>query len=647
MVTSTTNYTPVGTPVASSKYGGVIIQTPSGQLVDTSRGIKLTGTGGGIQYNQNKTYVQEFSQAKQVSEQKEEIKPEIKPNLNLQFQTQQQKVNNNSLLNIGQPISDLLAGKNQTWRTEFQQGLKNQFTNVYPAVLGAGATYLATSSISKIGGDIYAGANYASYKLVTNPVGAVVGVLRGIGSTFTEGVSTPRKLGGFTADIGTFTIIGAGASKAFLPVTNWWTKLDATKVPAEQIFSKQVLQEGKKFPFSSSAEKTLASFEKTRTPEGKIIGVHTTGETFTEGVVNPSKQISSRYGDLALYFTPYGEGSPSFLKVGNQYNYGKGISLNPFENFNRKPQVIVMAGQGVERLPTSIIKTPGYSSINAYEQSQAYKGVFFVSGRSEKGLAGINQYVGGKRVLTTTELEGVLAKGTLFGKDVGSPTWLQRFKGYSQYTTYEGVNIPIKNFETIPYPKGFTPRTITESKQVEQKLNKDLMQSYSYSTGKKPSVISPYYTSSYPKIDYSLASYPYSKGSPLSYTPSSKGSSTPSKISYPGGSSIGSGSSTPGGSSYTPPTPPSYTPPTYYTQRYYSNSTPFIPVIPFGAMGFNEVTKTRKLPTRKKTAYYPDFTSLWKGIKGRYRGGLTGKSGINFRPITSKLDLKKIAGFKV
>jgi hypothetical protein len=423
---------------------------------------------------------------------------------------------------------------------------------------------------------------------------------RGIWTSLTNPVASAQAIGQelrtqpeffIGQQIGTYgTFKGVGAVGGV--IKNTYVKTGSTYIPSEQVFSSQVLTEGKTFPMSKSSSYALEQFNKqpyvqTSAPS-KLSGT-TAGE--------------GNFGNLGLedsgiYVTPKGEGSPYFLEVGRKGEYS--LTLNPFKpiiDFFKTPTVTEFKVKGISQIPREVVSQPGFEPVKTFFKEEGSKtGQAYITKRSEIGqrelprqtfrtpLDKIDKLFGETRRVTesgTGELEAVVPFGTKF--EYTPKTKLGKVKGFEEYTTYEGANVPIRRAELLSEqdlttaPKFSSTRGTVGEASLESSRAMSSSKSYSptsslkyyYGSSNYSNVSSPSYdlpeisstsntssNKSYEvyefsepisqKIDYVPPSYT-PPSSPPSYTPPSSPPSYTPPSSPP---------------SYTPPSsPPSYTPP--------------------------------------------------------------------------------------
>jgi len=205
---------------------------------------------------------------------------------------------------------------------------------------------------------------------------------------------------------------------------NQWVKSRAEYKPPEELYNPDVLAGKTQFSESSSVKQSMKLFEQSKTPEGLYDVVHTTPGGFPRSG-NISMGTSESPG---LYVTPTGQGSPYFMKLtGNSSIY-------------------TQFGLGLKR---------GYSTLR-FNLSNVFRSPRNVRYSNTK----FNQWITGKKPgdwaaitakheMGAPEIEGLIRFDTPFTTNTSGYSWLQGLKGYKQYTTYEGYNIPIRNMQIL------------------------------------------------------------------------------------------------------------------------------------------------------------------------------------------------------
>jgi hypothetical protein len=306
----------------------------------------------------------------------------------------------------------------------------------------------------------------AGKAFVANPVGFT-------GEILSDAYRSPVS---FIGEVGGGFVFGAAASKAARAGTNAYVKIGATEVPAAEVFSPQVLKQGKEFPLSSGIDDSLKQFN-TRTPSGQII-VSTASPSPLKGTVaGPGRKggLPVPLEDPVIFVTPKGQGSPAFLGL----KQSTGYTLNPINALRPSiPTVTEFAVKSVDRQPQSALLKPGFYGSKEFLESQAGSQKAFITKRSELGQGSIprQQFAASVdfespiartvvrdgtimrkqttikagdilREAGTTELEAGIPSGSVFAYN--SKGFLSRIKGFDMYTTYEGRAVAIRRAELV------------------------------------------------------------------------------------------------------------------------------------------------------------------------------------------------------
>jgi hypothetical protein len=376
-----------------------------------------------------------------------------------------------------------------------------------------------------------------------NPGGFAAGIASNTVSSFED---NPFKFVGETAGVyglqkGTEAVLQTGRNIVIASKADY--------VPPEQVFSGEVLSGAQKFPEQSpTVAQDIARFEATKNAEGNLIGTHVTGSSPSFAAKNlqvkagPAGAVLKE--DPGLYITPAGEGSAYFTGLMENEAYEVKFSLNPIDV--KRPGVVQVTYKEIERLPKSVINTPGYSAAASFEKASVGSGKSFITKRAE---------------VSTSEIEAVVPEGAQLTRTTAS--------SFEKYTSLNGVNVPIREFEYAATKQG--AKGAFESGGVKFKD----VSSSSYTAAK---TVTPYPFIRVPEgssarivskgydLSSSKSSSPLSSSSSVSgssYAPSSSsgignsGSSSSGSSSSYVSSSSGGDSSSGRGSSYTPP-PPTY-----------------------------------------------------------------------------------------
>lgn len=431
---------------------------------------------------------------------------------------------------------------------------------------------------------------------VTDPIGTG----KSIYSSFKTSVSeSPEKVAG--AAIGDFVLgsyVTRGTRAVTQKISDVKVKWGAQYVPEEQVYSSQVLTEGKTFPTITKSSEVYTQFKSadgivtTASPQkisGTVAGPGRKGEFFLE--------------DPGIYTTPKGQGSPAFLRIEPTTPEFK-FSLIPDVKPTR-PTIAEFQTQGIGTIPKGVLNIPGFKATGEYAAAElAAAGKVYVSKRSQIGIGELPRQtftvaedfispITGRKIPRGAK---ILEAGTSEGELIIPPTTkFEPVSGQKQYTTYQGRVVAIDQYKLIgaaddvaSVGKPTTPTTT--SQQVYKGIRE-----YSELSQPKPTQITPSYFA--PSSRASIGTAPSSASSNLVTSDSSNlvtvsssiarpsptksdvsgpvseifGKSTPtyeptmtpissSPTSKPSRSTSTGGSSS-GGSSTPPSSPPPYTPP--------------------------------------------------------------------------------------
>lgn len=273
--------------------------------------------------------------------------------------------------------------------------------------------------------------------------------------------------------------------KAMRGVRRSYIRAVATKIPPEEIFSKEVLSGEQQFPVSRTAQESLLKFRRSKTEKGGVEVLHAAEappesrprqidvkktprgssdsfDTKREIIVGEGPMAAKGLEDPGLYVTPVGEGSPHFLRIPGKTD----VELTLLPSVNR-PAAVVVEVMGVERQPLSVLHRPGFKATRRYLESRVPEGKAFITKRSEAGFRPeIDPTL--RRAQRTRELEAVIPAGTQLVSVEQVPRGLSSFKGFSEYTEFKGELVPIVRYRTV---KSKTPKQpgVVEAGDVSSK----------------------------------------------------------------------------------------------------------------------------------------------------------------------------------
>ena len=272
----------------------------------------------------------------------------------------------------------------------------------------------------------------------------------------TQIYTSPFKFAGEQAGgyvVGRVLVKGVEAGKS------QYVKVGAKEVPAEQLFSKQVLEEGKKFPTVTSTAETIskikeANYEVITTSPQKISG--------TKAGEGPRAKTGLE--DPGIYVTALGEGSPAFL--GTSGTKGYSVTLNPIRpllDIFRQPQATIFKAKGVELQPREVVSQPGFSTTKQFFLEEGSKtGKVYITKRSEIGQTELPKQsyttTTGKRIIEggTSEGEAIVPIGSRF--EYTPKTTIGKIKGYEEYfkDPYTGKPTPLRRAKLLSEETGTT-----------------------------------------------------------------------------------------------------------------------------------------------------------------------------------------------
>lgn len=276
------------------------------------------------------------------------------------------------------------------------------------------------------------------FESVTHPKATLLGVGELLKS------DTSFFIGQQVGTYGTFKGLGYAGSG----IKSAYIKVGSEYVPPEQVFSSEVLQQGKTFPTTSSTSEALQRFS-----QSDIVGTASPSKLIDE-TANIGKKASMGLEDPGIYVTPKGEGSPAFLGVSRQ---GYSFTFNPLKpviQFFKNPTFTQFKVTEVVKLPREVVSKPGFQPVKEFFEREGSKtGKAYITKRSELGRGELSpqrfNLPSGRRVTEsgTSEIEAVIPYSAKF--KYTPETVLGKVKGYEKYTTYEGRAIPIREARVL------------------------------------------------------------------------------------------------------------------------------------------------------------------------------------------------------
>ena len=231
------------------------------------------------------------------------------------------------------------------------------------------------------------------------------------------------------------------------------------------ITSPRVESGASRFPTSPNVAKTLDYFEKGYDPfTGKYETVHARAYPM-RGDTIPSTPPTRTTDVSGLYVSSKGEGSAYFLRQGSlvpDYSYTTmDLSILP-----KKPSYRTFFVDTISRAPKGI--RTNIENFKDWQMKTEPRSTATITPAHEMGIK--------------AEIEAVIPPRASY-KNILEPTGIvQRIKGYGEYTTYMGRDIPVYKYEVLGEGRGSVKETARLFKQVKN--------DYGYYSGSK-SIISP------------------------------------------------------------------------------------------------------------------------------------------------------------
>lgn len=220
------------------------------------------------------------------------------------------------------------------------------------------------------------------------------------------------------------------------------TRGKTVKVPAYErtIIREYTGQPSENFIVASESLEGVGQQVSAHTRGGKLRGTHLTPVSFT--FEQTALAPSFRYRDPGFYITPGGKGQSYFLRLSDDV-VGYEFSLNPFKAIDRPTNVDVLF-KNIKPLPQRIIDIPE-------DPKKPFMAVYnYLTGKVGKETAYVTK---GSTLRITSEGEAVLPFNTIIQQRTtqakGIRAFIQRQKGFSQYFKFEGVNVPIVEYDVL------------------------------------------------------------------------------------------------------------------------------------------------------------------------------------------------------
>lgn len=308
----------------------------------------------------------------------------------------------------------------------------------------------------------------------------------------------------------TIFVVAGGkiASKGFGKAKDLYVRAGSTFVEPEIIFAETVLTGAEKLPKSGSTAESLARFAKaddvvvTSSPaklKGEEAGLGRKGAVGIE--------------DTGIYVSPAGEGSPYFLRLGDDFADYSFLSLDPLGNVRSAfevPTVTRAQTTGVVQYPRSVVKEAGFQAVKEFQEAQAGSGKAFITKRSELGQGDISRqtfvatedFVEGSfnikkgdilREAGTSEIEAVIPYKQEFAYT--PETSIGKVKGFDYYTTFEGRNVAVRDTILLTDDGSAVIGLVDDAGRQTKILSGEQVAteaSYVYGGGSSKSVTSPY-----------------------------------------------------------------------------------------------------------------------------------------------------------
>lgn len=288
--------------------------------------------------------------------------------------------------------------------------------------LTAGALSVAGSAAA--GAASYFGVSSSAASLFGNVVAASGGVTL-LAVNAAQQPTTGRRAAVFFGDIGLISTVSAAPR-----IYGTLGRIGSNYVAPENIIAPEVLSGRKTFPTSPGVQAALLDFARSRGSRGVEV-YHAAPRAFeSETVIGPGVRARKGLEDPGLYVTPGSRGvSAYFLGISSS---GQTAQYGILPTFVQPSIVRVVNVAEVLRQPSIALKGPGYGASAKYLESQVGSTNAFITRRFEVGA--------------TSEVEAVIPAGSKITRTVQSKNIIARMRGYTEYTTFKGYTVPIREY---------------------------------------------------------------------------------------------------------------------------------------------------------------------------------------------------------
>ncbi|MBD3253130.1 hypothetical protein GF386_05335 [Candidatus Pacearchaeota archaeon] len=313
------------------------------------------------------------------------------------------------------------------WFTKFQSKMayKSQYAKSQLARTGAGITSVGAGYIKPT--------FIWPAELIVKPIESAKGIYYTGKTIITDpykiGYKIRQKIqqdpGGAT---GTFLGLKYGIIK---PLKEAYVKIGSKYTAPQKIFEPKVLAGKETFPKPKGITPTQkVQYTMKEFKEANYKVVHATGKKFAKKT-QISKGTST---DVGLYTTPYGKGSPHFLRAGMPAGSRKLISFPKVELFPslRIPEAVVINLKSVKRFPKAY-RYASRSERAKFLRSQAGKKTAYITYELERGKP---------------EIEAVIPPGTKIVYS-GKGGLISKAKGFEGYTQVGSEPIAIGTYKIV------------------------------------------------------------------------------------------------------------------------------------------------------------------------------------------------------
>lgn len=271
-----------------------------------------------------------------------------------------------------------------------------------------------------------------------------------------------------------------------------------SKIPAEEVFSTDVLTKQTKFPMSTGTKSALKQFNKVD-DSGNIV-VQTSAPSKLQGTTaGAGRKGAVGLEDAGIYVTPKGEGSPAFLRLSSADDAVR-ITIDPTKQLRealKQPTVTEFTVSKVAKIPSSVTSKAGFKAVEGFFKSQT-SAKAFITKRSQIGQGEIarQSFVATENFKLPVQSMSVTRNGKLISLSQGQkvkvgdiireagtseleaviPTTSKLVSqntglaGFKDYTMIDGVAVPIRKVSVVADTVKQTSNAVSQATGATSKI---------------------------------------------------------------------------------------------------------------------------------------------------------------------------------